>query len=214
MQTTMCILEVRDFVEKNICPLIHLKQACDYVHDGDYPYKLVIPKCYAMYPDFADTTDYRYPSCVVVTGREDSPVKRDLVEKWESIPITLVFGTWNPGQHSQDVFYPVKDANGNTVLNEQGQIVYRADSSREFQKSIAGWEDAWNFADVAERVIGNVQHFGKHTFLDQSVEIKKGDASAYKYKHEFYPYFFTYISFNVLTPASSTHEFIKPLLDT
>lgn len=213
MQTTYCILAIRDFVQEKICPLVKLKKACDEVHNGDYPYELVHPKCYAMYPEYADQTDYRYPSCVVVTGRESSPVKRDLVEKWESIPVTLVFGTWNPGQHSQDVFYPVKDSDGNIVLTERGQILYRADATQEFQKSIKGWEDAWNFADTAERVIGNTQHFGKYMMLDQSVKIEKGDASAYKYKHEFFPYFFTYISFNVLTPAMSTHEQIKPLLD-
>jgi len=213
MQTAVCINEIRDFVEKEVCPLVKLKQASDTVHDGEYPYKLVTPKCYAMYPEFADQTDYRYPSCVVVTGRDESPVKRDLIEKFESIPITLVFGTWNPGIHSQDVMYPIKDENGNLVKDSNGNILYRSDPELEFQKSIAGWEDAWNFADVAERVIQNSQHFGKYTFLDQSVSIKKGDASAYKYKHEFYPYFFTYISFNVLTPAFSIHTTIKPLLE-
>lgn len=197
--------DVRDWVEENICSKVLLKVPPDDNEpvDQDYDHTLATPIAFTMYVPTKDKLPppirSAYPSvCVRFMEGTD-----DLIAKSGSIGIQLWLCTWNPGIHGTDMLIPQDDGSYRRWTGQE--------ASDYFQRYGEGWRDVWNFADIALRAVESTTAI-KGYELDLSTPVKYGPATEQEAIADFYPFWFSWISFQLKYPLMRNNEDLQQFL--
>lgn len=176
--------EVTKWARENICSKIELKvpPSNSEPNDYDYDYKLANPVAFTMFVPTEDRLPKGIPSafpslCVrFIEGEEN------LASVKGTIGIQFLLSVWNPGIHGRD-WITLPDANA-------------ADS---FERNGDGWRDVWNFTDIAVRAVESVTHIAGYT-IDRSVPVKFGPLTEQESVPDYYPFWFTWVTFQLSYP--------------
>jgi hypothetical protein len=127
-----------------------------------------------------------FPSlCVRFMEGEDN-----LANMTGTISIQLLLSVWNPGTYGADL---------------------PADSNSQFERNGEGWRDAWNFTDIAVHAVESVTNISGYK-LDRSVPVKYGPLTEQEAIPDFYPFWFTWVTFQLTYPLlrniEDTQEFL------
>lgn len=211
--TVVGILDtLTDWVRENICTKLQLKVPPDAetgATDAGYEYKRVHPAAFALYVPAKDKLPPAvlspFPSvCVrIVDGADDLSAKQASAKR--SINVQLCFSTWDPGTHGEDVILP----NPENVLEPTRWTGQEADAY--FRRHGEGWRDAWNMVDVALREIERRTNVGG-LVIDQTVPIQFGPLKERESIPDYYPFWFTWVSFAVTCPVHRVNEDVDKYL--
>ena len=107
----------------------------------------------------------------------------DLATMKGTIGIQLLLSVWSPGTHGAD----------------------------DFRRNGEGWRDAWNFTDIAVQAVESVTHISGYT-IDRSTPVKCGPLTEQEAIPDFYPFWFTWVTFQLTYPLirniEETQEFL------
>ena len=185
---------VAEWAQVNICDQVKLKRPPKDLNAADderLDYQLVTP---AVFPMYVPTSEKLPPNihtpipslCVrFMTGQDEMSNDSGFVD------LQFCFSSWDPGIHGKDIFNP----NGNGSYKNMSE----AEAKKHFQRSAEGWRDAWNFVDTALRAIESATHIGGYV-IDRVTPIKYGPLAEQEAIPDFYPYWFTWVSFRVNYP--------------
>lgn len=189
------------WAKKNICNQIRLKvpPENDEVMDAGYSYHLENPEAIPMYKPAGDKLpkDIRFttPSlCVYFEKAGDSVAKNE-----GYVDILILFSVWDPGDHGKDVYLP------------NGDGTYRMQDDPDFAKGGSGWRDVWNFVDIARRALESVTSIDGLS-IDKNTDIEYGPISEQDTSIDFYPYWYSWLSFRVTYPLMRNNEDIEQYL--
>ena len=205
----MSIVKILDDVTKwarqNICSKIELKVPPKGTepNDYDYEYKVANPVAFTMYVPAEDKLPKNIPSafpslCVRFIEGED-----DLTKMNGTIGIQFLLSAWNPGKHISDVL----------IAQDGDPMRWQAntDTSVSFERNGEGWRDIWNFTDIAVQAVESVTHISGYK-IDRSIPVKYGPLTEQEAVPDFYPFWFTWVSFQLTYPLmrniEETQEFL------
>ncbi|MBR1625594.1 MAG: hypothetical protein IJ681_00450 [Bacteroidales bacterium] len=133
---------------------------------------------------FPPTRDVNDNKAVVPSITVQFDKRTDLTTKSQGVMhVRLNFATWDPGVH----------ANG------------------EFQRNVEGWRDVLNFVEATLREIENTEYIDNIRIIKER-EIESGPLSEQGAIIDFYPYWFSYISFYCEFRVVSTKKKYSELL--
>lgn len=185
---------IAEWAQVNICDHVKLKRPpkdLNAADDEGLDYQLLAP---AVFPMYVPTSEKLPPNihapipalCVnFATGQDDLAGGDGFVD------IQFSFSCWDPGTHGKDVFNPNSDGSYDNMTAEEAK--------RYFQRNAEGWRDAWNFVDTALRAVESVTHIGGYV-IDRVTPIRYGPLAEQESIPDFYPYWFTWLSFRVNYP--------------
>ena len=192
---------VTAWAKKTICPEILLKvpPENDAAMDAGYSYTLDHPEAIPMYKPTGDKLpidiQYTTPSiCVYFVKAGDS-----MAEGEGYVDLQLLFSVWDPGQHGEDVYLPNGDGS------------FRKGSTPDFQKGGSGWRDVWNFVDIARRALESTTSIDGLA-IDKQVPIEYGPVTDQETIVDFYPYWYSVLSFRVTYPLMRNNEDLEQYL--
>lgn len=204
--TIVAILDaVTAWAQQSICSKIQLKVPPKRTepNDADYQYQLANPVAFTMYVPAEDKLPPNIPSafpslCVRFIQGED-----DLSAMKGTIGIQLLLSAWSPGTHAQDALL----AGSGDAFQWQAQ----PEEKVKFTRNGDGWRDIWNFTDVAVQAIESVTNI-QGFVIDRSVPVKFGPLTEQEAVSDFYPFWFTWVSFQLNYPLvrniQETQEFL------
>lgn len=197
MAITNILDRVTKWVTDNICPEIFLKVPPDSeidATDADYQYQRVNPVAFTMYvptkEKLAPGIISPFPSVCVrfIEGADD-------IGDWKgSVGIQLCFSAWNPGVHGKDVLLPNPE-NGLKPCRWTGE-----EADAYFRRCGGGWRDVWNMTDIALRHIESVTNIDG-LVIDRSVPVKFGPITEQEAIPDYYPFWFSWVSFTLQYPV-------------
>ena len=204
--TIVAILDaVTAWAQQNICSKIQLKVPPKLTepNDDDYQYKLANPVAFTMYVPAEDKLPENIPSafpslCVRFIQGEDN-----LSTMKGTIGIQLLLSAWSPGTHTQDAL----------LVNPNDPFQWHAQPEEKvkFTRNGDGWRDIWNFTDVAVQAIESVTNISGYV-IDRSSPVKFGPLTEQEAVSDFYPFWFTWVSFQLNYPLvrniQETQEFL------
>lgn len=167
--------------------------------DSGYSYKLANPEALPMYLPPSDKLpkgiQFAHPSlCVRFLKAGDS------MEKNEGyVDVQFVFSVWDPGDHGEDLFLP----------NGDGSYRKRADAG--FEKGSSGWRDVWNFVDIARRALESGTCI-EGLNIDKSTDIEYGPITEQEAIVDFYPFWYSWLSFRVTYPLMRNNQDLEEYL--
>ena len=185
--------DVTEWARQNICSKIELKvpPKNTEANDEGYEHKTAHPIAFTMYVPTEDKLPRHIPSafpslCVRFTEGAD-----DLQSMTGTIGIQLLLSTWNPGTHSADTF----------VVNPDDPFQWQKDPAAEnkFERNGEGWRDAWNFTDLAVGAVESVTNVSGYE-IDRSVAVKYGPLAEQEAIPDYYPFWFTWVTFQLKYP--------------
>lgn len=189
------------WAKENICSEIRLKVPPNNgeAMDVGYAYRLENPEAIPMYvppsDKMPDGIRFATPSlCVRFINAGDS-LNRD--EGY--VGIQFLFSVWDPGDHGEDVFLP------------NGDGTYRKQNDPNFAKGGSGWRDVWNFVDIARRALESVTSI-EGLAIDKSTDIEYGPITEQEAIVDFYPFWYSWLSFRVTYPLMRNNEDIEQYL--
>ena len=193
--------KIRDWLQAEVCDKIKYKLPEEQNADGGYSYELVTPTAFIL---FTPTKDRLPPNvrapipsvCVRLSEGEHTQDGRNTMR------LMLNFCTWNPGIHAKDNFVPVEDGAGMKGYNQLAEA--------EYQRSMDGWQDVYNFIDTALRAIEGAEYIADMRVVVED-GIKYGMTSDANGLDDFYPFWPAWISFTVQAGnlrAKSFQEFL------
>ena len=190
-----------EWAKENICKAIQLKvpPADEAAMDEGYSYTLDNPEAIPMYKPTGDklpeSIRFTTPSlCVYFEKAGDSVSSNE-----GYVDIMFLFSVWDPGLHGEDVYLP------------NGDGTHRKQTDPNFEKGSTGWRDVWNFVDVARRALESVVSIdGLH--IDKNTDIEYGPISEQETVVDFYPYWYSWLSFRVTYPLMRNNEDIEQYL--
>lgn len=190
-----------EWAKKNICSEIQLKVPPDNyaAMDSGYSYKLENPEALPMYKPSGDKLPkgirFTTPSlCVFFAKAGDS------VSKGEGyVDVQFLFSVWDPGDHGEDVYLPNADG------------TYRKQNNPGFEKGSTGWRDVWNFVDIARRKLESVTSLDGLS-IDRTTDIEYGPIAEQESAVDFYPFWYSWLSFRVTYPLMRNNEDIEQYL--
>ena len=178
-----------EWAEREICSQVLCKLPDDDNNDAGYDYKLVKPAAFALFVPTRDRLPPKIPApipslCVqLIEGKErqDSGTTK----------IRFGFSTWNPGTHYNDLLMPKP--------GETGVYVHPVgiDPDKFYERNMNGWRDAWNFVDIALRVLGSTEIIENLLLINKSDGIEYGPFMDRDSIPDFYPYWFAWCEFSV-----------------
>lgn len=201
-----------EWVRENICTKLQLKVPPDSetdATDAGYEYKRVHPAAFTLYVPAKDKKPPNilspFPSvCVrIADGADNLAASQASVNR--SINVELCFSTWDPGTHGKDVILP----NPKNALEPLKWTGPEADAY--FRRHGEGWRDAWNMVDVALREIESVSNIGG-LLIDRTVPIKFGPLKEQESIPNYYPFWFTWVSFAVSCPVYRNNKDVDKYL--
>lgn len=197
--------DVTKWARKNICSKIELKVPPQNTEPNDegYEYKTANPVAFTMFVPTEDRLPKNIPSafpslCVRFLVGED-----DLQSMNGTIGIQFLLSTWNPGKHSADSFSG----------NPDNPFIWVKDptAKKEFERNGDGWRDAWNFTDIAVQAVESVTNISGYE-IDRSVPVKFGPLTEQEAVPDYYPFWFTWVTFQlkypVLRKIEDTNKFL------
>lgn len=197
--------DVTEWARQNICSKIELKvpPANGNANDYDYDYKQSSPVAFTMYVPTEDKLPKNilsaFPSlCVRFLEGET-----DLSKKKGTIGIQLLLSAWNPGTHGVDMITVQQDGSFNLV---KGPAV-----DKQFERNGNGWRDIWNFTDIAVRAVESVTHISGYA-IDKSIPVKFGPLTEQDAVPDYYPFWFSWVTFQLTYPLMRNTEEIQEFL--
>ena len=196
----MSIVKILDDVTKwarqNICSKIELKvpPKNSKPNDYDYDHKLANPVAFTMFVPTDDRLPKGIPSafpslCVRFIEAED-----DFANMKGTVGIQFLLSAWNPGTHSQDWITPPDQ-----------------DAQNSFERNGEGWRDIWNFTDIAVRAVESVTNISGYK-IDRSVPVKFGPLTEQEAVPDYYPFWFTWVTFQLTYPLRRNIEDVQEFL--
>ncbi len=193
----MSIVKLLDDVTKwardNICSKIELKvpPPNGEPNDYDYQYKTANPVAFTMFVPTEDRLPKGVPSafpslCVRFLEGEDN-----LTSMNGTIGIQFLLSAWNPGNHSSDSFVMQPDGSFRKGTGPNAK--------EQFERNGEGWRDIWNFADIAVQAIESVTNISGYK-IDRSVPVKFGPLTEQEAVPDYYPFWFTWVTFQLKYP--------------
>lgn len=187
-----------NWAKDQICKQILLKVPPDNAEamDAGYSYKLDNPEAIPMYKPSGDklpeSIRFTTPSlCVYFQKAGDS-----VASNKGYVDVMFLFSVWDPGLHGEDVYLP------------NGDGTYKKQSTAAFEKGSSGWRDVWNFVDVARRALESVTNIDGLA-VDKSTDIEYGPITEQEAVVDFYPYWYSWLSFRVTYPLMRNNEDIE-----
>ena len=197
--------DVTAWARQNICSKIELKvpPKNDEPNDYDYKYKTANPVAFTMFVPTEDRLPKNIPSafpslCVRFIEGED-----DLSNMNGTIGIQFLLSAWNPGKHSSDSFV-VQQNDPFKWVNDPG-------ADKEFERNGEGWRDIWNFTDIAVQAIESVTNISGYK-IDRSVPVKFGPLTEQEAVPDYYPFWFTWVTFQLKYPLMRKIEEVQEFL--
>ena len=204
MSITRILDDVTEWAQKNICSKIELKVPPKNTepNDIDYEYQMANPVAFTMFVPTEDRLPKNIPSafpslCVRFIEGED-----DLTRKKGAIGIQFLLSVWNPGMHSKDSFVQKGDPFHWSVDSGAG---------KKFERNGDGWRDVWNFTDIAVQAIESVTSISGYE-IDRSVPVKFGPLTEQEAVPDYYPFWFTWVSFQLNYPLMRNAEDVQQFL--
>lgn len=183
------------WAKENICSQIRLKVPPENYEamDAGYSYRLDNPEAIPMYKPSGDKLPkgivFTTPSlCVHFEKAGDSVAKNE-----GYVDILILFSVWDPGDHGEDVYLP------------NGDGTYRKREDPNFEKGSSGWRDVWNFVDITRRALESVTNIDGLS-IDKSTDIEYGPISEQDTIIDFYPFWYSWLSFRVTYPLMRNNE--------
>lgn len=190
-----------EWAKKNICNQIKLKvpPGNGEAMDAGYSYKLDNPEAIPMYAPPGDKLPknirFVHPSlCVRFLKAGDS-----LSTGEGYVDIQFLFSVWDPGDHGKDVYLPNCDG------------TFRKQDDPDFEKGSSGWRDVWNFVDTARRALESVTSIDGLN-IDKSTDIEYGPIAEQEAVVDFYPFWYSWLSFRLTYPLMRNNEDIEKYL--
>lgn len=176
--------EVTAWARQNICAKIELKvpPKQNEPNDNDYQYQRANPVAFTMYVPTEDKLPKNTPSAFPSLCVRFMHSEDDLSSMTGSMGIQLLLSAWNPGMYGT-----------------------------EFERNGEGWRDIWNFTDIAVQAVESVTHIAGYK-IDRSVPVKFGPLAEQEAIADFYPFWFTWVTFQLTYPLmrniENTQEFL------
>ena len=172
-------------------------------NDYDYEYKKANPVAFTMYVPTEDRLPKNIPSafpslCVRFIEGEDN-----LASMKGTIGIQFLLSTWNPGKHAEDCF--------SVQPGDPTQWVQDQTAGREFERNGEGWREAWNFTDIAVQAVESVTNICGYE-IDRSIPVKYGPLTEQEAVPDYYPFWFTWVSFQLNYPLMRKIEEVQEFL--
>lgn len=197
--------DVTEWARQNICSKIELKvpPKNSEPNDYDYDYKLTNPVAFTMFVPTEDRLPKGIPSafpslCVRFIEAED-----DLAGMKGTMGVQFLLSAWNPGTHGRDTLTP----------NPEDDLNWRPglDAQSHFERNGEGWRDIWNFTDIAVRELERVTHISGYQ-IDRSVPVKFGPLTEQESVPDYYPFWFTWVTFQLTYPLLRNIEEVQEFL--
>lgn len=190
-----------EWAKEHICKKIQLKVPPDNTaaNDAGYSYTLENPEAIPMYLPPGDKLPkgirFVHPSlCVRFLKAGDSVAKDE-----GYVDVQFLFSVWDPGQHGEDLYLP----------NDDGS--YRKQADPGFEKGSSGWRDVWNFVDIARRALESVSSIDGIE-IDKMTDIEYGPITEQEAIVDFYPFWYSWLSFRVTYPLMRNNEDLEQYL--
>lgn len=197
--------DVTTWARQNICSKIELKVPPKNTepNDYEYQYKTANPVAFTMYVPTEDKLPANIPSafpslCVRFIEGTD-----DLSQMCGTIGIQFLLSVWNPGTYGPDRLDPSSD----NVLNWQ----QNPDTDSQFERNGNGWRDVWNFTDIAVRAVESVTNISGYA-IDRTIPVKFGPLTEQEAVPDFYPFWFTWVTFQLKYPLLRDIEQVQEFL--
>lgn len=176
--------EVTQWARQNICSHIALKvpPKGNEPNDYDYEYRTANPVAFTMYVPTGDKLPKDIPTAFPSLCVRFIEAADDLGTMTGTIGIQFLLSAWNPGKHGA-----------------------------EFERNGEGWRDIWNFTDIAVHALESVTHISGYK-IDRSIPVKFGPLTEQEAVPDFYPFWFTWVTFQLTYPLmrniENTQEFL------
>ena len=188
--------EVTKWARQNICSKIELKvpPKNSEPNDDDYGYTLAHPVAFTMFVPTEDRLPKGIPSAFPSLCVRFIEAEEDLASMKGTMGIQFLLSAWNPGTHGRDWVTPPDPDAVNT-----------------FERNGDGWRDIWNFTDIVLRAVESVTHIAGYT-IDRSVPIKCGPLTEQESVPDYYPFWFTWVTFQLTYPLRRNIEEVQEFL--
>lgn len=197
--------DVTDWAKRNICSKIELMvpPKNSEPNDYEYDYQTANPVAFTMYVPTEDKLPKHiqspFPSlCVRFIEGED-----DLSKMHGTIGIQFLLSAWNPGTYGPDKFV-MKDGDPTSWIPV-------TDREKTFERNGDGWRDIWNFTDIAVNAIESTTNISGYE-INRSVPVKFGPLTEQEAVPDYYPFWFTWVSFQLNYPLLRKIEDVQEFL--
>ena len=196
--------DVTEWARQNICSKIALKVPPKGLepNDHDYEYKTANPVAFTMYVPTEDKLPKDIPSAFPSLCVRFLEATDDLATMTGTMGVQFLLSAWNPGHHSADTL---------VVQSDPLQWQAHPDEKVKFQRNGHGWRDIWNFTDITVQAIESVTNISGYQ-IDRSVPVKFGPLTEQEAVSDFYPFWFTWVTFQLTYPLQRNIENIQQLL--
>ena len=178
--------DVTEWARQNICNKIALKVPPNDTdpNDNAYEYKTAHPVVFTMYVPTEDKLPKNIPAAFPSLCVRFMEGVDDLATMTGTIGIQLLLSTWSPGTHG---------------------------AKAQFERNGEGWRDAWNFTNLAVAAVESVTNICGYE-IDRSVPVKYGPLTEQEAIPDFYPFWFTWVTFQLTYPLRRKIEDVQEFL--
>ena len=176
--------DVTAWAQQNICAKIELKvpPKATEPNDDEYRYETANPTAFTMYVPPEDKLPKHVPSAFPSLCVRFMHSEDDLSNMRGSVGIQMMLSAWSPGKHGT-----------------------------EFERNGEGWRDIWNFTDIAVQAVESATSICGYE-IDRSVPVRFGPLAEQEAISDFYPFWFTWVTFQLTYPLmrniEHTNEFL------
>lgn len=191
MTVTQSINKITEWLNKGVCTKYKFKVPPDMdKHMGDrYEYQEVNPHAFPLFMPPKDKLPPDIKTNIPSITVQLNSGSDDLSAQSREMTITLGISVWNPGTHSQDVF--------------------NTDEESDYKSGYDGWMDCWNFLDGILQALESAESiYG----LSIGKNISYGPYKQQESIADYYPFWFAYIQFSVITDSLHNVEEEKEIL--
>ena len=177
--------DVTAWARQNICTKVALKVPPKGIepNDHDYEYQTANPVVFTMYVPTEDKLPKDIPTAFPSLCVRFVEANDNLQTMTGTMSVQLLLSAWNPGTHNPDAF----ERNGD------------------------GWRDIWNFTEIAVNAVESVTNISSYV-IDRSTPVKFGPLMEQEAIPDFYPFWFTWVTFQLTYPLmrniENTQEFL------
>ncbi len=166
--------DVTEWARQNICSKIELKvpSKLNEPNDNDYDHKKANPVAFTMYVPTDDKLPKNIPSAFPSLCVRFIEGADNLTDMTGTIGIQFLLSAWNPGTHGAE---------------------------KQFERNGEGWRDVWNFTDIAVQAIESATNIFGYK-IDRSIPVKFGPLTEQEAVPDYYPFWFTWVSFQLTYP--------------
>lgn len=197
--------DVTAWARQNICSKIELKVPPKDAEPNDnaYEYKTANPVAFTMYVPTEDKLPKNIPTafpslCVRFLEGAD-----DLSNMTGTIGIQFLLSVWNPGTYGADLLSVNRD--------NPFRWVVHPNAGDTFERNGDGWRDVWNFADLAIQAVESVTNISGYE-IDRSIPVKYGPLTEQEAIPDFYPFWFTWVTFQLKYPLRRNIKDVQEFL--